>query len=89
MLTNIQLLAWPPQNPGIPLCFSPYFATPPSYVNLFHFAFLSLWKTLLPFGRYPYLPCFDQNFSLFGIKSPKEALQDNVAQRKKVCSLGS
>ena len=44
-----------------------------------------LWnQSCSPFGRYSFSPCFDPNFSPFGIKSPKKTWQNNIAQREKL-----
>ena len=32
--------------------------------------------------------CFDPHFSPFGVKSPKKALQNNIAQRKRLVAYG-
>ena len=76
MLTIIQCWLSLPLNPSFPLCFSTY---------LLLLLFLPLWnQSCCPFGWYSFLPYFDPNFSPFGIKWPKKALQNNIAQREKL-----
>ena len=56
---------------------SPHNATSSLNVDLI----LSLWKDIPPHLEGTY---FDPYFLSFGVKSPKKALQNNIAQREKL-----
>ena len=70
MFITIQWWLGLPLRPWFPSLFLPLFATPLSYVDLIHSAFLPLWDILLLLEK---IPCFDPHFSPFGIKSPKRS----------------
>jgi len=53
---------------------------PPKSITPLCFSPFLLHANFSPFDQ----PCFDLNFSPFGIKSPKMALQNNIAQREKL-----
>ena len=82
MLTIIQWWLGLPLNPSSPF-------VSPHFLLLLLFFLLLLNQSCSPFGRYSFSPCFDPNFSLFEIKSPKKVWQTKNSSKGKVSSLES
>ena len=70
-----------PLNPSFPLCFSPC-------LLLINHVVIICFDHLFRFSLFIKATYFDPNFSPFGIKSPKKALQNNIAQREKLVVQG-